>query len=172
MTKKNAPISQRAYALHRDCARSTVQEAIKRGTLSASLNSKKQIKSYEAADAEWAANTRQSPEGSADDTLAERSLPDSKVSYTEARRRKEIQNLIQSKLATEQSELDTAERRGDLISKKEMGARLTTEYTHIRTKLLGLPTRCRQRLQHLTASDVQVINSLVREALEGLADGG
>jgi hypothetical protein len=38
-----------------------------------------------------------------------------------------------------------------------------------RTTLLGLPTRARQRLPHLGAADLVVLEGLVREVLEELA---
>ena len=175
-TKKKTPsISQRAYALHRGCARSTLQWAIKSGRLKNSLEipakGSARIISAEAADAEWNANTAQSPEGRKDDAEAQRSLSVDKIDYNEARRRKEIQSLKQSTLATEQSERDAAVEIDDLVSKKAVTAMLVTEYTHIRTKVLGLPTRIRQRIPHVTMADGKVIASLCRELLEGLADG-
>jgi len=40
-----------------------------------------------------------------------------------------------------------------------------------RTHLLGLPTRAKQRLPHLSNADLGVLDGLVRESLEELADG-
>ena len=40
-----------------------------------------------------------------------------------------------------------------------------------RMKLLGVPSRARSRLPHLTLDDVAVIEELQREALEELSEG-
>ena len=41
----------------------------------------------------------------------------------------------------------------------------------VRTKLLAMPTRARQRIPHLTLEEVAILDELQREALEELADG-
>ena len=120
---------------------------------------------------EWIRGMAAQAQEAGDDAEAQRSLSVDKIDYNEARRRKEIQSLKQSTLATEQSERDAAVEIDDLVSKKAVTAMLVTEYTHIRTKVLGLPTRIRQRIPHVTMADGKVIASLCRELLEGLADG-
>lgn len=67
------------------------------------------------------------------------------------------------------AELDFKKRSGELVDAKAMEAQLADCFTSVRTKLLGLPTRAKQQLPHLTASDVTLLDSFVREALEGLA---
>ncbi len=177
---KEKPISQRAYARHRaatfgHCSHAAVQRAISEGRLESSLvvNAKgvRKILSIEAADKEWAATTRPDAEQRAEDDAAERDLPDEQISLKEARRRREIETLRAAKADAEQRRLDLAERRGDLMSKSQMLADVAEEFAHVRTKLMGIPLRCKQRIPGLRNADVKIIDSLVREALENLADG-
>jgi phage terminase Nu1 subunit (DNA packaging protein) len=39
-----------------------------------------------------------------------------------------------------------------------------------RNKLLGIPTRAKQRLPGLTTADVLILDALIREALEALSN--
>jgi phage terminase Nu1 subunit (DNA packaging protein) len=43
--------------------------------------------------------------------------------------------------------------------------------TIARTKLLGVPTRLRQRIPHLTLEEIAIAEELIRESLEELAGG-
>lgn len=168
------PVSQRAYARHRKISQASVQTAIAAGRLSASLvevKGVKKISSLEAADAEWADKTGPTPEQRKDDTAAERLKPDEEVNFPEARRRKAIEDLKVARIQASHHELDLAERRGDLLSATKVHADVVEDYLHVRTKMLGVPARCRQRIQNLSGADVKVIDGLIREALEELAEG-
>ena len=70
----------------------------------------------------------------------------------------------------ESFELETARKRRALVSAAEVERRWAAIGVQLRTGLLGLPTRARQRLPHLTAKDVAELDRLVREILEELAD--
>ena len=130
-----------------------------------------QITSLEAADAEWAKNTRPSPTRKAENQEVQRDLDDADVNYQEAKRRREIEALKVAKIQAEHQRLDLEERSGDLISAKQAAADMAEDYAHVRTKLLGVSVRCRQRIQGLTNADAKVIDSLIRESLEALAEG-
>lgn len=58
---------------------------------------------------------------------------------------------------------------GELVPAAEVEERVRDDYAQVRTKLLGIPSRARQSLPHLTVGDLAVIESLVRESLEELA---
>lgn len=68
-------------------------------------------------------------------------------------------------------ELETARKRRLLVPAADVEARWAAIGIRIRTTLLGLPTRARQRLPHLGAKDLVVLEGLVRELLEELAAG-
>lgn len=179
MTAEPKPMSQRAYAEHRGCVLSAVQRAIKDGRLAMSLtkNSRGHTKiiSAEVADREWAANTRPHPrdpiEVEWEDEESEDRDDGGHIAMAEAVRRHEVEKWRRAKLKRQSDELDLGQRRGELIPVDEARATVIEEYTVLKTKLLGIPTRARQRLQHLTADDVRTIDALVREALESLSTG-
>ncbi len=167
------PLSQRAYAIHRGCALSAVQRAIKDGRLSFSLTTNpqghKKIISAEAADREWASNTRS---GAADDQAPLDAIADhDSMSFNEARRLREIETWLIMKAKRMGEELTLAERSGDVIPIDEARQTVLDEYMSVKTKLLGLATRAKQRLPHLTEPDIRELDGLVREALEALANG-
>lgn len=121
------------------------------------------------ADREWAQATdearRPMVEG-APAPLGEEPAGDSAPeSIGEARRRKEIAvaNLREDELRV---------RRGQLIEAAGVERRLVEVFTACKTKLLGIPTRARQTDPTLTGPQVALIDALVREALENLANGG
>ena len=47
-------------------------------------------------------------------------------------------------------------------------AALVDQVVTCRTRLLGIPSKAKQQLPHLSLSDLEVLEALVREALEGL----
>lgn len=167
-----AALSLRAYSRHRDCALSTVQEAISAGRLVRSVvrdaAGKSKIRSAEEADAEWRASTRsehiplsgpaarQSGEQSAD--------ADEPTDLGQARARLDMAKA-------ELAEMELAERRGELLPAQDVEARLTEEFSQSKTKLLGIPSRARQQDPTLRADQLALLEKLIREALEGLADG-
>jgi phage terminase Nu1 subunit (DNA packaging protein) len=83
-----------------------------------------------------------------------------------------IATLRERTARAEAFELETARKKGLLVSAVEVERRWATIGAQLRSGLLGLPTRARQRLPHLSAKDVLVLDRLVREVLEELADLG
>lgn len=73
--------------------------------------------------------------------------------------------------AAEMTELKIAERRGQLIDAAEAERAWSGHVLGARNHLLGLPTRAKARLPHLSHEDVRTIDTLVRESLEELAAG-
>jgi len=67
------------------------------------------------------------------------------------------------------AELDFKKKAGELINAKEMTDKIVNVFTICRTKLLGIPTRAKMQLPHLSASDVAMLDDLVREVLEELS---
>jgi phage terminase Nu1 subunit (DNA packaging protein) len=68
----------------------------------------------------------------------------------------------------EKFELETERARRLLVSSSEVKLRWSTHVVAARTKLLGLPSRAKQRLPHLTPADLATLDRLIREALEEL----
>lgn len=67
------------------------------------------------------------------------------------------------------AELEYARKVGELVLAREVEIRWTERIVQARNQMLALPTRAKARLPQLSASDVTVLDALVREALEELA---
>jgi hypothetical protein len=70
---------------------------------------------------------------------------------------------------SKKAELDYKRAAGELVDAKEITASFTQLIVTSRTKLLGLPTKAKSRLPHLTLEDLAVLEEIVRESLEELA---
>ena len=68
------------------------------------------------------------------------------------------------------AELKLERERGELVLAKDVERRLVAVFTACKTRLLAIPSRARQALPELTNAGVLVIEDLVREALEELAE--
>ncbi len=91
--------------------------------------------------------------------------------YGLARARREQAAAIRAEIQVERESLDLARQKSNLVPIAEVREKFFEVVTVAKTKLLGLATRCRQRMPHLSAADVRLIDDLVREALDGLAEG-
>ena len=148
------PLSLRAYAKHRGVTHTAVRKAIAAGRLVESVvevDGQPAISSAVLADEEWDRNTHV-PGPQKFSLVAE-----------QARERHWKANL---------AELEYKARAGELVPKADARAGAVEKFAAVKTKLLALPSRIRQRLPRLTAAEVQLIDGLVRQALEDLADGG
>jgi hypothetical protein len=164
-------MSQRAYAKHRRCALSTVQEAIKSGRLAKSARRVKGQWQIDPAlaDKEWAASTHSDRAPLTGPTAPRASPPATEEEgdfnpLAEARARHEMAKA-------ELAEIELAERRGDLVVAKEVESRLAGVFANCKRKLLGVPPRARQQDPTLTEAQLGLVDSLIRETLEDLASG-
>lgn len=155
----------REYARHRKAAglaggtHRAVQVAIEDGRLSKSLTpDRKRIANATAADAEWGATTLADRIPITGPTAAGTPPPD----FAESRARREA---AEAALA----EIELAEKRRELVPARDVESKLVNVFAHCKTKLLGVPSRARQRDPALTGPQVALIESLIREALEDLA---
>ncbi|NRD51195.1 hypothetical protein [Corallococcus exiguus] len=172
----------RAYARHRGAHHETVRAAIESGRLRESVRDGKVV-DVALADREWARNTSYSEAPiSVREREAARELaaskapaagprpaplpadvpPDSELSSNEAAR-------IKTYWQARQAELDYRQEAGELVPARDVRAKLEDVFRTCRTHLLGVPSRARQAMPHLTASDVGTLENLVREALDELA---
>lgn len=68
--------------------------------------------------------------------------------------------------------LEYDEKAGRLLPADTVKIEIASMIATVRTRLLGVPTKAKQRIPHLTRDDVNEIEDLIREALEELADNG
>ena len=89
------------------------------------------------------------------------SIPD----YDESRARTEH-------LKAELLELDRQQKEGLLVRAQDVEHEWVEIITRARTKLLGIPTKAKQRIPDLDTDAIGVLDDIVREALEDLAVDG
>jgi hypothetical protein len=68
------------------------------------------------------------------------------------------------------AELENAEKAGALVSARAVDLRWSGMIVAARTRMLGIPSRAKQRAPHFTTADLALIDALIREGLEDLAD--
>jgi phage terminase Nu1 subunit (DNA packaging protein) len=183
----NEPRSLRSYAKHRQANKlpgaslSAVQKAIESGRLSHSvvtIDGVAKITNFKLADREWAANT--------DQTRATDEQKAAAAGQPEARTPVAAPELVQPGDDGDQDNIATASARekhfraklaeikyleaaGKLVDAEEVQAAIVDMVTTCRSRLLGIASRTKQRLPHLSLDDINVIDDLVRESLEELA---
>jgi P27 family predicted phage terminase small subunit len=188
--KPSKPLSVAAYARRLQVKPIAVRKAIAAGRLSESIvrdkHGKPKIADPALADNEWRANTRRRidekaiPGVRAAGELAQDVFPipnpsavkaeEDGLSYAEARRRRELEQMRQARIKSSIDEIELKRRRGEVIEVAEARAAISAKLIAVKTKVLGLPSSIRQRMPHIVADDVRRIDDLCRRALEELAD--
>ena len=102
------------------------------------------------------AGTSSSPRPSA----TRESIPD----YDESRARTEH-------LKAELLELDRQQKLGTLVPLSDVELRWTALVTATRTKLLAVPSKAKQQLPELDIAAIGILDSIIRQALDDLANG-
>jgi len=156
-------MSLRAFARWRGVRLSAVQRAIADGRLtkrSVGRDAKGRpfIKDSATAAVEWEERTR--PRISAAKASENGAAKPSGLARETERERKWRADLF---------ELDYKRKAKDLVPARDVEVLLSKIVVGTRTHLLGLPTRAKQRLPHLSSLDLVELDKLVREALEELA---
>ena len=148
-------MSLRAYARHRGCTLKAVQKAIDSGRISTRDDG--QIDS-EAADKEWARNTRTNAMSDDEDGFGT-------SQYTRARA---VREHYQARLA----KLEFEERVGTLISKDEVQIATFNVFRQYRDHMLNLPDRIAAMLAAETeaAKCYEILATEIRKALNDFAD--
>lgn len=169
---KPPPTSISAYARHRKAlglpggTPKAVRAARDRGSLAGALTKDGQIADVELADQLWAATTREDrvPLTGPTASGANAAAKPAPSPLQEHRARREA---AQAELA----EIELAEKRRELVPAKDVESRLVNVFSSSRTKILGVVARARQRDPSITPAQHALYESLLREALEDLADG-
>ena len=166
-------IGVRDYAKHRGVSPAAVSKAIKAGRLKEAITRDSRghpkIMDLEAADAEWERNTQQRSEAHAPSPKATTTrapvqpLPPGVPAFAESRARNEA---AKSGILT----LQLLEAKGRLVNVEGVRDAIAMKFAEIRTKLLGVPHRLQQRSSTISAKDRKLVDTLIRESLEALAD--
>lgn len=173
-TKASALIRERTG---RRCSRQALEELCRKGRLPRSCVSTSPIRidpvmllaEYQATVSEAvpasstppASVVDQAPSSVTRRVVKDGNLPD----YNDSRARSEYEraNLL---------ELERKQKEGLLLPAEQVEKVWANSVTIARTKLLGVPTRLRQRIPHLTLEEIAIAEELIREALEELAGDG
>jgi hypothetical protein len=92
--------------------------------------------------------------------------------YHAARARREAAAARREAALADIAELDAAERKGELVPVDEARSDVINRFTIVRTRILSVPSRFAQRAPDLAAVAVPILDELLRDALEELADPG
>lgn len=167
-------MSLRAYAKHRGVTPMAVSIAIKAGRLVKCVtrvaNGDPKINDAALADQEWDANTdavkRMNANGGEDfgSEADEPAQPGEGPSLA-------VENARLKKAQADLAELKFAEAAATLVPANDVERRLRHVFASCKSHLLALPSRVKQALPHLTVSDLDVFDRLLREALTELAEG-
>jgi hypothetical protein len=169
-------MSQRAYARRRGVTHTAVQKAIRERRLRDSIQDGRII-DPDLADREWAENTdyTDAPKAVIEhaESVAPRAAEPAPLQPVTGAAPAAL-TLSEASIAEKHWKAKTAELKfrqeaGELVPAESVAAKLEDTFRTCRTKLLGIPSRARQALPHLTLQDLAALESLVREALEELA---
>jgi len=161
-------------------SRQAVYKAIKDGRLPVVRTKEgKELIDSETLREHWEANTMKKvgvgpkpPAGESDwpeprprhKSLAAPEPDDIVPDYNESRARTEY-------LKAELLELERKEKEGLLVRAADVQAKWIEVLTISRTKVLGVPSKAKQRIPDLTQDQIAILEDIIREALEELADG-
>jgi phage terminase Nu1 subunit (DNA packaging protein) len=79
---------------------------------------------------------------------------------------------IEADYRARMAQLDYEERVRQLVDAEWIEARLAQVFAVVRNRLLGVPSKAKNAIPRLTVADVELLEEMIRDALEALADGG
>ncbi len=148
-----ADMSEREFAAAMKSSLSTVQNRIRRGLMP---------RSAKKVDGHWRIDLKVGRlEFEAAESLRVKGTDAEELLAARARREKAMAAL---------AELELLEREGKLCLAAEVSNGMAETFRRCRDHLLAIPTRAKQQLPHLAVSDLALLDALIREALEELAN--
>jgi phage terminase Nu1 subunit (DNA packaging protein) len=168
-------VSFAEYARHRGISRVAVSKAIKDGRISSEVgpNGKKGV-FVEKANSQWAANTKKFAKAQVEAVVDEvakeveqvvfnAGLDSDSLSYNDVRIRKE-------KIQADLLQLKLDELSGDLVPAKDIEKEWANIATKVKTKVLGISSKMKQRYANLSIEQYDYLDQLSREALEEISN--
>lgn len=185
MVKKKKLLTVPQYAAHRGKNEGAVRYAIREGKLSSSLvkDGAKVLIDWRKADQEWIPRTEANDDPEI--PVATKSKKNSKKTKSKSKIKKEwdpenpydVSMLVPigvSKMRKEAYEAELArikveKENGLLVTAKDVESMWVKLGTITRSKVLGIPSKARQRIPEFTDSQYSVLEMIVREALEEIS---
>lgn len=81
-------------------------------------------------------------------------------------------NLVTAAYKAKTARLDYEERSGKLVNADQVKVGFISQVTAARNKLLGIPTKAKGKIPHLTVRDVELLEDLIARTLEEIAVDG
>lgn len=162
MSDERRFLNLKQYAEHRGVQPESVRHAIKSGKISRGLVSGQRPYKIDptVADQEWVLEIRLAADPS-DTGGVPGIVTTATIAESRARREAADAEFAEIKLAKEKGDLVPS---ADVLSEWQKVAAIT------RTKILGLPSKAKQRIHDLTTAQYQTLEMLAREVCEELAD--
>lgn len=169
------------YAAHRGVSKAAVTKAIQGGRITAHVDPEgKRFLFQEEADEQWEQNTNKEvgtpakEKAKAEEKIIEEQLPPEPNPVNPGDPR--IPPLYQSKAIKEAFLARAAKLKyetdlGKVIEAEEVKKTWHAIISIARTKILGIPSKTRQRMPEMTNDQYILLESIVRESLEDLSDG-
>ena len=161
---KSNLMSLRQYAKHRGVGLTAVRNAIAYDRITVEKVKGQPKINPETADREWAENTNQAqarpknPDANASGDLKG-------PSYAQSRAIKEAYHAKIAKIQFEQQS-------GKLVDLDEFKDKWLRVVSATRTALLAVPSKVKSQIPHLTLEEVNLVDELIREALEEISESG
>lgn len=161
------------YAAHRGVSRAAVTYAVQNGRIKPHVDEKHdRFLLMEEADVQWEQNTDKDRGVPAQKKAKEQDIEASVPSPGD---KKNIPPLYESKAIKEAFFARAAKLRyetdaGKLIPANEVAMRWAQIVSIARTKILGVPSKYRQRMPEMTNESYLLLEEIIRETLEDLAD--
>lgn len=171
-------VSIREYAKHRGVSHTAVQKAIASGRLVASVtgSGKTTLVDVAAADVEWPRGAREMMNDAFHESApAERAEPaprqaepspspemsKSTATYQQSR-------AVREAYAARLAKLEFEKRSGKLVDADEIEKKWTDIASLVRTRVLGIASKAKQKIPGLTVSQYKILDEIVVDALESL----
>jgi len=154
-----------------------VYRAVKEGRLSVvATKDGRELINSETMRTEWDANTQRKIGVGPKPPAGESRWPERRAKREPMRAADEVPDYNESRARTEflkaeLLEIERAEKEGRLINADDVSAKWAELVTIARTKIMGIPSKAKQRMPDLSADDAVLLEEIVREALEDLAGG-
>jgi len=154
-----------------------VYRAVKEGRLSVvATKDGRELINSETMRTEWDANTQRKIGVGPKPPAGQSNWPERRAKRAPMRPADEVPDYNESRARTEflkaeLLEIERAEKEGRLINADDVSAKWAELVTIARTKIMGIPSKAKQRMPDLSADDAVLLEEIVREALEDLAGG-
>jgi phage terminase Nu1 subunit (DNA packaging protein) len=181
----------REYARHRGVSHTSIRKAILSGRLIASItydDKKRPVVDRDKADAEWMPGAKEMFNGGSTESnelkrnqIDHDDLPDAdpddpierkRIQKETAKRKKELEKakLDHERAKADLAQLEVDEKIGKLVDASQVKSKWVNLANIVRTKIMGIPSKARQRIPEISSEQYVVLEAIVRETLEDLAD--